>query len=168
MSRAYLIKPLEKKRIQWCVEMYRQNDDGSISWFNITETYRWGQGIIEENKDCNLPYQGDDIVYCKNDCRWDSELEDSIHIGWEFGNDLSELDQQELKESYYDGGAGWLFDGEHNWRVEDDYIVVYAPYQISLCEENGTVIEEKVKLKKRPEPITDWPFAMPKDSTQGG
>ena len=42
MSKVYLIKPLDKKSIEWVVEMFRENDDGSISWFNITETYRWG------------------------------------------------------------------------------------------------------------------------------
>lgn len=167
MSRVYLIKPLEKKSIQWCAEMYRQNDDGSISWFNMTETYRWGQGFIEEDMDCNLPWEGDDIAYCKNDCGWGSEFEDSTYIEWEFSDDLLESDQQDIKDAYYEGGAGWLFDGEHDWGVEDDYVIVYAPYQISLCDEDGTVIKEQVKLKKRPVPSNEWPFG-PKDSEQGG
>lgn len=163
----YLVKPLEKKSIQWCVEMYRQNADGSISWFNMTETYRWGQGFIEEDMDCNLPWDGDDVAYCKTDCGWGSEFEDSTHIDWEFSEDLTETDQQDIKESYYEGGAGWLFDGDHNWGVEDDYVIVYAPYQVSLCDDDGTIIKEKVKLKKRPVPGNSWPFP-PKDSTQGG
>ncbi len=54
MSRVYLIKPLEKKSIVYHVEMFRENPDGTTSWFNIDETYRWGQGFIEEDLDCNL------------------------------------------------------------------------------------------------------------------
>jgi hypothetical protein len=68
------------------------------------------------------------------------------------------------------GGAAWLFDGTHNWQVEDDYIMIYGPYQVSLCEDDGTVIEENVKLRARPAPSTAWPFSttFPKDSDQGG
>ena len=83
MNKVYLIKPLEKKSIEWCVEMFRENKDGTISWFNMTETYRWGQGFIDGDMDCNLPYEGDTTAYCKNDCGWGSEFEDSIHIEWD-------------------------------------------------------------------------------------
>lgn len=168
--KVYCIKPLEKKSIQWNVEMFRENDDGSISWFNMIETYRWGQGFIEEDMDCNLPYEGADVVYAKTDCGWGCEFDDSTYIEWEFSEDLSEEDQQAIKDAYYEGGAGWLFDGEHDWQVEDEYVVVYGPYQIDFCEEDGTVIEENIKLKPRPEPNTAWPFStgFPKDSEQGG
>ena len=171
MSRVYLVKPLEKKSIEWRVEMFRENSNGSISWFNMTETYRWGQGFIEGDMDVNLPYEGDPIVYCKNDCGWGSEFEDSNHIEWEFSDDLSEEDQEHIKNCYYDGdpndenvpdigGAAWLCDGTHDWQVEDDYIMIHGPYKISLCEEDGTVIEEDVKLKPRPDPRTSWPWSV--------
>ena len=170
MSKVYCIKPLEKKSIQWCVEMFRENSDGSISWFNMHETYRWGQGFVEEDMDMNLPYEGADVAYAKTDCGWGCEFEDSTHVGWEFSDDISEEEQEYIKKCYYDGdpndenvpdigGAAWLFDGSHNWQVEDDYVVVYGPYQISLCNEDGSVIEENVKLKPRPDPNSSWPFA---------
>lgn len=172
MSQVYLIKPLEKKSIVYHVEMFRENKDGSISWFNIDETYRWGQGFVEEDLDCNLPWEGDRVAYCKPDVGWGCEFDDSISIEWEFSDDISELEQQELKELYYEGGAGWLYDGEHDWQEEDCAVYVYGPYQVSLCESDGTVIEENVKLKPRPNGgaiINDagWPFP-PKDSEQGG
>jgi len=69
------------------------------------------------------------------------------------------MEQQELKELYYEGGAGWLFDGEHDWQEEDTAVHVIAPYQVSLCNEiTGEVIEENVKLKTRPDPSNSWPF----------
>ena len=170
MSRVYLIKPLEKKSIIYHVEMFRENPDGSISWFNLDETYRWGQGFIEEDMDCNLPWEGDKVAYAQTDTGWGCEFDDSISIEWEFSDDLSDDDQQAIKDAYYEGGAGWLYDGEHDWQEEDSAVHIWGPYQVSLCESNGTVIEENVKLKPRPDPNTSWPFstAFPKDSEQGG
>ena len=65
--KVYLIKPLEKKSVVYHVEMFRENADGSISWFNMDETFRWGQGFIEDDMDINLPYKEDKVAYCKPD-----------------------------------------------------------------------------------------------------
>jgi len=160
MSQVYLIKPLEKKSIVYHVEMFRENPDGSTSWFNIDETYRWGQGFVEGDLDCNLPWEGDTVAYARTDVGWGCEFDDSCSIEWEFSDDIAELEQQELKELYYEGGAGWLYDGEHDWAEEDCAVHIIAPYQISLCDEiTGDVIEENVKLKTRPNPSTSWPFS---------
>ena len=158
MSQVYLIKPLEKKSIVYHVEMFRDNPDGSTSWFNIDETYRWGQGFIEADMDCNLPYKDDKVAYTKQDVGWGCEFDDSISVEWEFSDDIGELEQQELRELYYEGGAGWLFDGEHAWQEEDSSVHINRPFQVSLCEQDGTVIEENVKLKTRPKPGNNWPF----------
>lgn len=156
----YLIKPLEKKSIIYHVEMFRENPDGSVSWFNIDETYRWGQGFIEEDMDCNLPCEGDRVAYCKPDVGWGCEFDDSISIEWQFSSDLDPYAQQEIKNAYYEGGAGWLYDGEHDWQEEDAAVHIIAPFQVSLCEDDGTVIEENIKLKPRPDPNTSWPFSL--------
>ena len=161
MSNVYCIKPLEKKSISWRVEMFRENSDGSISWFNMEELYRWGQGFIEEDLDSNLPWKGDRLAYCKTDAGWGCEFEDSISIDWEFSDDISELEQQEIKELYYEGGAGWLFDGEHDWQTEDDYVIVLAPFSVDYSDSNGDIITENVELKERPplDPNAAWPFS---------
>jgi hypothetical protein len=145
----YLIKPLEKKSIVWHAEMYRYNSDGTISWFNLDETYRWGQGFIEKDMDSNLPWEGDPVAYCKPDGGWGSEFDDSINIELEFSDDIDEEEQEAIREAYYEGGASWLFDGEHNWQEEDVAVYIYAPYQVSLCNDDGTIIEENVVLQKR-------------------
>jgi hypothetical protein len=161
MSNVYCIKPLEKKSISWRVEMFRENSDGSISWFNMEELYRWGQGFIEEDLDSNLPWKGDRLAYCKTDAGWGCEFEDSINIDWEFSDDIPELEQQEIKESYYEGGAGWLFDGEHDWQTEDDYVIVLAPFSVDYSDSNGDIITENVELKERPplDPNAAWLFS---------
>jgi hypothetical protein len=160
----YRITPLEKKSIVWHVEMYRNNADGSISWFNLDETFRWGQGFIEEDMDCNLPYEDSQVAYAKSEPGWGCEFDDSINIEIEYSDDITEEEQEAIREAYYEGGAGWLFDGEHDWQEEDTSVLVYAPFQVSLCEDDGTVIEENVKLEKRPtmaeikESMPKWPF----------
>jgi hypothetical protein len=53
-----------------------------------------------------------------------------------------------------------LFDGEHDWQEEDSAVHIIAPYQVSLCEDDGTVVEENVKLKPRPAPGNAWPFPV--------
>ena len=163
MANVYCIKPLEKKSISWRVEMYRENEDGSISWFNIEELYRWGQGFIEEDLDCNLPWKGDNSAYCKTNAGWGCEFEDSISIDWEFSDDIPKLEQQEIKELYYEGGASWLFDGEHDWQIEDDYVIVLAPFSVDYASDNGDIITENVELKERPplDPNAAWPFSSP-------
>jgi hypothetical protein len=159
MSKVYCITPLQKKSIIYHVEMFRENSDGSTSWFNIDETYRWGHGFIEADMDCNLPWLGDKIAYAKTDVGWGCEFDDSISIDWEFSDDISEMEQQELKELYYEGGAGWLYDGEHDWQEEDCAVHIIAPFQVDLCEADGNVVEDNVKLKPRPDPKTSWPFS---------
>ena len=170
MSKVYRILPLEKKSISWEIEMYRENADGSISWFNISDHYRWGQGFIKEDMDCNLPWKDDKVAYCKNDCGWGSELEDQHACWFEFSDDIPEEEKEAIESAYHEGGAAWLFDGEHDWQVEDDYLIIDAPYQISLCEDDGTIVEENVKLRTREELIeaarkwreenkdNEWPF----------
>ena len=170
MSKVYLIKPLHKKSICWHVEMFRDNADGSISWFNIDDHYRWGQGFVEEDMDCNLPWEGDVQAHAKTDCGWGAELDDQHSCWFEFSDDITEEEQERIKKCYLDGdgdeeweraGAAWLYEGDHEWQFEDDYLVIDAPYQVSLCEDDGTVIEENVKLKPRPSVpggSNAWPF----------
>ena len=159
MSKVYLIKPLHKKSICWHIELFRENRNGTISWVNIEDHYRWGQGFIEADMDCNLPYEGDVQATARTDAGWGAELEDGVACYFEYSDDFTDDEKEAFETSYHEGGAAWLFDGEHDWQVEDDYLMIDAPYQISLCEEDGTVIEENVTLKPRPDPRTSWPFS---------
>jgi hypothetical protein len=149
----YRITPLEKKSIYVVYEMYRENDDGSISWFNVEDHYRWGKGFIAEDMDCNLSPADSPTQYCKaEDGEYEGcEFDDQVACYFEFSDDLSEEEQEQIKTLYLEGnddgvcGAGWLFDGEHEWEEEDSYVVVLGPYKVEFCDEQGDVIRE-VKL----------------------
>ena len=148
----YRITPLEKKSISITYEMFRENADGSISWFNVEDHYRWGVGFLAEDMDCNLSGADSDTQYCKpDDGEYEGcEFDDSVACYFEFSDDLTEEQQEAIKEAYYEGGAGWLYDGEHDWQEEDAYVVVAAPYKVEFCNENGDVIRE-VKLRTQEE-----------------
>jgi hypothetical protein len=153
----YRITPLEKKSIYYKAEMYRNNSDGTISWFNVEDHYRWGQGFIEEEMDCNLPYSDDDQAYCDPNAGWGAELDDQVACFFEFSDDITEEEQEKIKEDFYNGGAGWLHEGDHEWQFEDDYIIVLGPFQVDLCDDSGTILEENIKLKDRPTLSNNWP-----------
>lgn len=149
----YRITPLEKKSISITYEMFRENADGSISWFNVEDHYRWGVGFLAEDMDCNLSAADDSAQYCKpDDGEYEGcEFDDQVACWFEFSDDITEEEREEIKKSYLEGnedgicGAGWLFDAEHEWQEEDSYVVVAAPYKVELCEASGEVIRE-VKL----------------------
>ena len=160
----YRITPLEKKSIHIAYEMFRENSDGSISWFNIEEHYSWGRGFIEADMDCNLETDQSRSQYCKADAgEYEGcEFDDSIAVYFEFSDDITEEEQEQIKEAYYEGGAGWLYDDpDHEWQEEDCYVVVDAPYKVDLCDENGDIIEANYKPKQQPAAGLDNPTAWP-------
>jgi len=167
MTNVYCIKPLEKKSVYWRVEMYRNNPDGTTSWFNMEELYRWGQGFVEEESD--LPYKDTPIAYCKTDIGWGSEFDDSINVDWEFSDDITEEEQERIKTCYFDGdeddeyergGAAWLYEGNHDWQFEDEYVMIAKPFQVDYTDDYGTMIKENIELKELPplNPTAAWPF----------
>ena len=152
----YTITPLEKKSISIRYEMYRDNDDGTQSWFNIDDHYRWGKGFIEEDMECNLERDQTRSQYCKADAgEYEGcDLEDQHACWFEFSEDITEEEQEEIKEAYYNGGAGWLYDDpDHAWQEEDCYVIVLPPYKREFCNEDGTVVRE-VKTRSLEECIT--------------
>lgn len=141
----YRITPLEKKSIDAIYELYRQNPNtGETQWVNITDSYRWGRAFIAEDMDCNLPLKNEPMAYCKmGDGEYEGcEFEDSVAVNFEFDESITEEEQEQIKEAYYEGGAGWIYDGDHDWEIEDDYVIVYGPYKVELCNEHGEVIKE--------------------------
>ena len=168
----YRVTPLEKKSIRIVYEMFRNNDDGTISWFNIADHYRWGAGFIEEDMDCNLESDPSRSQYCKADAgEYEScEFEDGVACYFEFSDDISDEEQEAIKQAYFAGGAGWLYDDpDHTWEEEDCYVIVDAPYKVDFCDETGTVIRE-VKVRSLEEQTalreklgSDW--YVPADSS---
>ena len=67
---------------------------------------------------------------------------DSVACSFEFSDDLTEKERAEIEQLYYEGGAGWLYDGDHIWVEESSHVVVYGPYKVEYCDSDGDVIRE--------------------------
>ena len=50
-------------------------------------------------------------------------------------------------------GEGWIYDGDHNWEIEDDSVIIYGPLRIDLVDEySSEVIAEDVGTYKEDDP----------------
>lgn len=150
MSNLYQVVPLEKKSVVYKAEMYRKNSDGTISRFEVSTTYRYGQGYLDSSVD-SLPYKDDEVVTCNIETGFGCEFDDVIDCEFEFSEDLSEDEQATIRDSYSEGYQGWLYDGDHSWEFETSGLEILAPYQIMLVDaSNGSVIQENVVLEDAP------------------
>ena len=165
MNKFYKITPLEKKSVEYFVDVYETMPDGSIRGFDVTETWRWGQGWREED---NPVMEGEDTVFCNPQDGWGCELDDLCAVYVNFSDGFTEEEKAKIEailrgeQEDEDGrwGTAWIYDGDHNWQVEDDHVAIIGPVKVDLCDENGDVIEENTKLEPRPDPRTSWPWSV--------
>jgi len=162
----YRIKPVDKKSIEIFYDVYKEREDGSIVGWAVTELYRWGQGFVQTEDE--LPYLDSKYVVVSPNIGDGCELDDNISIDFTFDDELTEEEREEIERCYCDGdedgrcNAAWLFDGDHNWQLEDESVTIYGPFVVDkITYENYTVVsEERVELKPRPplDKNSAWPF----------
>ena len=75
---------------------------------------------------------------------------------------FTDEEKQEIEDAWYDGGLGWLVDGEHDWLIDYESITIYGPYKVDKItySDYNIVSEEQIELKPRPplDPNKAWPF----------
>jgi len=170
MNKLYRITPLEKKSMEYFVDVFERMTDGSVRGFQVTETWRWGQAFREE--DDPVWTSETDRVHCRPELGWGCELDDLCAVWVEFDEDkFTEEEMDEIRsilqweQEDEDGrcGTAWLYDGDHNWEIEDDLVAVLGPFKIDLVDEDGygdtAILEENVE---------PYDPNAPKDSEQGG
>jgi hypothetical protein len=158
MEKLYRITPLEKKSVEYFVDVFERMPDGTIRGFEVTEVWRWGVGFREED---DIPWRFEtdtnNGVHCRPETGWGCELEDLCGVYVNFSDGFTEEEKAEI-EAYLryekqddDGrcGTGWLYDGDHNWEIEDDHVRIIAPVKIDLVDANGygdsAVLEENIQ-----------------------
>jgi hypothetical protein len=160
MAILYRIKPSDKKSVEAYYDVFSKDEQGNIRSWSVTELYRWGQGFVEDESE--LPFS-DDRYHCVDPTiGWGCELEDLCAVDFEFDDSFTDEEKEEIEELWADGGAGWLYDGEHNWEVEEDTITILGPFVVDKIDEdvyNESI--ETVELKPRPPFVatTAWPFS---------
>jgi hypothetical protein len=159
MSILYRIKPIDKKSIGTFHDVYSKDEQGNIRSWSVTELYRWGQGFVE-NED-ELPYSDDREHNVDPQIGWGCELEDLCAVDFEFDDSFTDEEKAEIEQAWEDGGAGWLYDGDHNWQVDYDSVTIYGPFKVDKIDEDvyNESIEE-IELKPRPprDKTSAWPF----------
>lgn len=168
MAILYRIKPTDKKSVEAFYDVYSKDEQGNIRGWSVTELYRWGQGFVEDIDE--LPYSDDSEHNVDPTIGWGCELEDLCAVYFEFDESFSDEEKAEVEKLWYEGdpndeygrsGAAWLYDGEHDWEVEDDSITILGPFVVDKIDEdvyNESI--ETVELKQRPPFVatTGWPF----------
>ncbi len=176
MAKLYRITPLEKKSVEYFVDVFERLPNGTIRGFDVTETWRWGQGFREEDEPV---YDTEtDRVYCRPDVGWGCELDDLIAVHVNFGcwdmdgnvyNDgFTDQEKEEIEailrgeSEDADGrwGTAWLYDGDHNWEIEDDHVAILGPVKIELVDEDtyGDTGQEVEPTKLESVQGGVWPF----------
>lgn len=160
MAILYRIKPADKKSVEAFYDVFSKDEQGNIRGWSVTELYRWGQGFVEDIDE--LPFS-DDRYHCVDPTiGWGCELEDLCAVDFEFDDSFTDEEKEEIEELWADGGAGWLYDGEHDWEVEEDTITILGPFIVDKIDEdvyNESI--ETIELKQRPPFVatTAWPFS---------
>jgi hypothetical protein len=165
MANIYRIKPLEKKSVEVYYDVYSINEMGTVRGFTITETYRWGFGFRDLDNAVD-EWDVEHGVVCDPQIGWGTDAEDLCACYFDFDDSFTEQERAEIEAAWEDGGAGWLYDGEHNWLVEEDSVKIYGPVQVDLVDEDGYgdtgVIEKNIPIVKRqvvmPNNTAAWPF----------
>ena len=160
MAILYRIKPSDKKSVEAFYDVYSKDEQGNIRGWSVTELYRWGQGFVEDESE--LPFSDDRYHSVDPTIGWGCELEDLCAVDFEFDDSFTEEEKEEIEQLWADGGAGWLYDGDHNWEVEEDTITILGPFVVDKIDEdvyNESI--ETVELKQRPPFVatTAWPFS---------
>jgi hypothetical protein len=93
---------------------------------------------------------------------WGTELDDLCAVDFEFDDSFDEAEKQQIENAWEEGGAGWLFDGEHDWLVDYDSITILGPFIVDIVDEDeyNSVIESDIELENRPpfKATEAWPF----------
>jgi hypothetical protein len=158
MEKLYRITPLEKKSVEYFVDVFERMPDETIRGFDVTEVWRWGFGFRPEDEPV-WEFETD-RVHCRPEVGWGCELDDLISVYVNFSDGFTEEEKAEIEalcrgEKEDEGGrwgTAWIYDGDHNWEVEDDHVAIIGPIKIDLVDANGygdsAVLEENVEPYK--------------------
>jgi hypothetical protein len=160
MADIYRITPLEKKNVEYFVDVFERMPDGAIRGFEVTEVWRWGFGFRELDEPVMSyevdPEQGHG-VHCNPQVGWGCELDDLISVYVNFSDEYTPEERIRIEailrgeQEDEDGrwGTAWLYDGDHAYEIEDDHVRILGPVRIDLVNEHGygdtAVIQENIQ-----------------------
>ena len=170
MNQLYRVRPVEKKNVEFYIETFERDVSGDyLRGFTARFWYRWGQGFRELDNYVST-WEVEQGVNCEPGLGWGAELDDLVSVWVEFDGEFTEEEQDEIRQRLEgeleddEGrwGESWIFDGDHNWEIELDEIIIHGPVRIDLVDADGygedAIIEEDVAPVEPSPPGSDWPF----------
>lgn len=175
MEKLYRITPLEKKSVEYFVDVFERLPDGSIRGFDVTEIWRWGYGFREEDEPVwKFEVETNNGIHCRPEVGWGCELDDLCAVYVNFSDGFTDEEKAEIEallrweREDEDGrcGTGWIYDGDHNWEIEDDHVRIMGAVKIDLVDASGygdtAILEENVEPYDEDandaKDATQWPF----------
>jgi hypothetical protein len=177
MPNLYRITPREKKSIEYFVDVFEHRPDGTIRGFDVTELYRWGQGFRDMDDEVWEHEVGNNGVHCRPEVGWGCELDDLISVHVEFSDGFTDEEKEEiearcrgeLEDDEGRWGTAWIYDGDHNWEIEDDHVRITGPVKIDIVDADGygedAIIEEDVAPYRPENKPKEWPFPIEPNDT---
>lgn len=160
MEKLYRITPLEKKSVEYFVDVFERCEDGTIRGFDVTEVWRWGHGFREEDEPV-MGYEADPKsmhgAHCNPQVGWGCELDDLVAVHVNFSDGFTDEEKAKIEalcrgeQEDEDGrwGTAWIYDGDHGWEIEDDHVRILPPFRVDLVDANGygdtAILEADVK-----------------------
>jgi len=152
----YRITPLEKKNISISYDVYEDLPNNQSRGWRVEELYRWGVGYRGEDNAVSEWETHNNGIWCDPSVGDSIELEDHISSDFEFDAGFTAEEKSAIEDNWNNGGPSWIYDGEHNWQVESNELVIYGPVQIDFIDsDTGEVLEEDVKPKSET-PVLAW------------
>lgn len=151
----YRITPEHKKSIEYFIDVYEIKEDGTIRGFDATFCYRWGQAFRDDDNPPSKWEAEQSVISASADVGYGCEFDDLCAVHVNFGDGFTEEEKAEI-EALCNGeaedeegrwGEAWIFDGDHNWQIEEDVVNIIAPFRIDLVSENGEILAENVVLE---------------------
>ena len=155
-QRLYRISPLHKKSVEYFVDVFERLPDESVRGFDVTEVWRWGYGFREEDEPV-WKYEVESGIHCRPEVGWGCELDDLCAVYINFGDGFTDDEKEEIgaiirgekEDDQGRWGTAWLYDGDHNYQIEDNYVRIIGPVKIDLVDADGygddAIVEENVE-----------------------
>lgn len=161
MNKLLRVSPLEKRSVEFVVDALAPKN-GTVRGFAMTETWQFGYGFKEADDYINPDHA--DVnkmigVYCEPNIGAGAELDGLIDVIVEFFGEFTEKEKLEIealcKREKQDEqgrcGTAWVYDGNHEWEIEVDQIIILPPLQVDLVEDTGDgpykVLKSDITLK---------------------
>lgn len=154
MSKLYRIIPLQDNSIKLQINVYSKDKHKNIKTWSVIETYKKGQGF----RYIDNPMPNLEDVKCDPQLGWGNNLTELISVDFDFDSKFTSEEINNIVQ-YWSGiqdsegrsSLDWLYEGEHNYSIEDEFLLITGPVKVDLALDHTYlgIVKENIELKER-------------------